>query len=65
MKRWVKELEKLTNTDIELTMLPLKDFDSKMTLMFASMIFLTSFRTWEGYKQGNVRFRRSRRIYAA
>ncbi|MGC6584016.1 extracellular solute-binding protein [Paenibacillus sp. Dod16] len=35
-ERWVKELEKLTNTDIELTMLPLKDFDSKMTLMFAS-----------------------------
>ncbi|WP_433941022.1 extracellular solute-binding protein [Paenibacillus lautus] len=35
-ERWVKELEKLTHTDIHLTMLPLKDFDSKMTLMFAS-----------------------------
>ncbi len=25
-ERWVKELEKLTHTDIHLTMLPLKDF---------------------------------------
>ncbi|GAB6926539.1 extracellular solute-binding protein [Paenibacillus sp. JCM 10914] len=35
-EKWVKELETLTNTDIQLTMFPLKDFDSKMTLMFAS-----------------------------
>jgi putative aldouronate transport system substrate-binding protein len=34
--KWVLELEKRTNTDIELTTIPLKDFDSKMSIMFAS-----------------------------
>ncbi|UKS30954.1 extracellular solute-binding protein [Paenibacillus sp. HWE-109] len=35
-EKWVKKLEELTNTDIDFRMLPLKDFDQKMSLMFAS-----------------------------
>jgi putative aldouronate transport system substrate-binding protein len=35
-EKWVKKLEEITNTDISLRMLPLKDFDQKMSLMFAS-----------------------------
>ncbi|MEK3780341.1 extracellular solute-binding protein [Paenibacillus sp. FSL R5-0810] len=34
--KWVLELEKRTNTDVQLTTIPLKDFDSKMSIMFAS-----------------------------
>ncbi|GIN56819.1 extracellular solute-binding protein [Lederbergia ruris] len=35
-EKWVKELEELTNTNIDLRMFPLKDFDQKMSLMFTS-----------------------------
>ncbi|TBL69374.1 extracellular solute-binding protein [Paenibacillus thalictri] len=35
-EKWVKKLEELTNTDIDMRMIPLKDFDQKMSLMFAS-----------------------------
>lgn len=33
--KWVKELEKRANVDLDITMIPLKDFDSKMAVMFA------------------------------
>jgi putative aldouronate transport system substrate-binding protein len=32
---WVKKMEEISNTDIDLRMIPLKDFDQKMSLMFA------------------------------
>ncbi|WNQ12779.1 extracellular solute-binding protein [Paenibacillus aurantius] len=35
-EKWVKKLEEVTNTDLDIRMIPLKDFDSKMSLMFAS-----------------------------
>lgn len=34
-EKWVQKLEELTNTDLDLTLIPLKDFDSKMSLQFA------------------------------
>lgn len=33
--KWVQNLEKLANVDMTITMLPLKDFDQKMAVMFA------------------------------
>jgi putative aldouronate transport system substrate-binding protein len=35
-EKWFKKLEEITNTDIDMRMIPLKDFDQKMSLMFAS-----------------------------
>ncbi len=35
-EKWVKKLEELTKTDLDIRMIPLKDFDQKMSLMFAS-----------------------------
>jgi putative aldouronate transport system substrate-binding protein len=35
-EKWVLKLEEQTNTDIDFNMIPLKDFDQKMSLMFAS-----------------------------
>ncbi|SDD59480.1 putative aldouronate transport system substrate-binding protein [Paenibacillus sp. UNCCL117] len=35
-EKWVKKLEELTNTDIDFRMIALKEFDQKMSLMFAS-----------------------------
>lgn len=35
-EKWVKKLEELTNVDLDLRMIPLKDFDQRMSLMFAS-----------------------------
>lgn len=34
--KWVRELENITNYDLELRMFPLKDFNERMSLMFAS-----------------------------
>jgi putative aldouronate transport system substrate-binding protein len=34
--KWIKELEKLTKTDLKIRMFPLKDFHERMSLMFAS-----------------------------
>ncbi|MCJ8012085.1 extracellular solute-binding protein [Paenibacillus sp. KQZ6P-2] len=33
--KWVKEFEKRANVDVDINMIPLKDFDSKMAVMFA------------------------------
>lgn len=33
--KWVKELEKRANVDLDIKLIPLKDFDSKMAVMFA------------------------------
>lgn len=33
--KWVKEFEKRANVDVDLRMIPLKDFDSKMAVMYA------------------------------
>lgn len=33
--KWVKEFEKRTNVDVDISLIPLKDFDSKMAVMFA------------------------------
>ncbi|MCZ8514046.1 extracellular solute-binding protein [Paenibacillus filicis] len=33
--KWVKKLEEKTNSNIDLRMIPLKDFDAKMAVMFA------------------------------
>ncbi|WP_339323032.1 extracellular solute-binding protein [Paenibacillus sp. FSL W8-0194] len=33
--KWVKEFEKRANIDVDIRMIPLKDFDSKMSIMFA------------------------------
>ncbi|MEI0736438.1 extracellular solute-binding protein [Paenibacillus sp. JTLBN-2024] len=33
--KWVKEFEKRANIDVDIQMIPLKDFDSKMSIMFA------------------------------
>ncbi|MEC0231402.1 type 2 periplasmic-binding domain-containing protein [Paenibacillus alba] len=35
-EKWVMKLEELSNTDLDFKMIPLKDFDAKMSLMFAS-----------------------------
>ncbi|UUZ78851.1 hypothetical protein LJK88_26610 [Paenibacillus sp. P26] len=35
-EKWVKKLEEVTHTDITFRMFPLKDFDQKMSLMFAA-----------------------------
>ncbi|WP_187768072.1 extracellular solute-binding protein [Paenibacillus sp. PL91] len=35
-EKWVLKLEELTNTDLDIKMIPLKDFASKMSLLFAS-----------------------------
>ncbi|WP_312886216.1 extracellular solute-binding protein [Paenibacillus plantarum] len=35
-EKWVMKLEELTKADLDLRMIPLKDFDSKMSLMFSS-----------------------------
>ncbi|MGF7048231.1 putative aldouronate transport system substrate-binding protein [Paenibacillus sp. DS2015] len=33
--KWIKEVEKRANIDMDIKMIPLKDFDSKMVVMFA------------------------------
>lgn len=35
-EKWVNKLEELSKVDLDLRMIPLKDFDQKMSLMFAS-----------------------------
>lgn len=35
-EKWVNKLEELAKVDIDIRMIPLKDFDQKMSLMFAS-----------------------------